>query len=104
MCLFFDPQEGRCQVHAIRPMDCCLFPLDIRKMRNDYYWIIYTPEYCKLTSRDYARLLAYRDRAFSILRDEIHDYATIDMRKLSEMPYNVIGKVAFLSEEGHGDL
>lgn len=103
-CLFFDPQEGRCQVYAIRPVDCCLFPLDVRKMRGGYYWIIYTPDCCKLTTQDYIHLLAYRDQAFYILRDEIHDYATIDTPKLSEMRYKVIDKVAFLQEEVHGDL
>lgn len=39
-CTFF--KEGRCAVYSVRPLDCRLFPFDIRRTSSGLRWIAYT--------------------------------------------------------------
>lgn len=38
----FVNSEGVCEIYALRPLDCRLFPLDIIEQDGRYYWCFYT--------------------------------------------------------------
>ena len=46
-------KNNRCQIYKNRPFDCRIYPLDIQKIKNKYYWIIYTtcPQYKKFIEK-----------------------------------------------------
>ena len=39
-CLFY--KGGKCEIYAIRPFDCKIFPFDIARLDGLFYWIVYT--------------------------------------------------------------
>jgi len=47
-CRFYDESRSRCNIYGVRPTDCKLFPLDIKKLGGEYRWILY--ESCPLES------------------------------------------------------
>jgi len=40
-CRFYDRASKRCGIYAIRPVDCRLYPLDIKTFDGEYHWILY---------------------------------------------------------------
>lgn len=50
-CIF--AKNNRCIIYKNRPFDCRIYPLDIQKIKNSYYWIIYTtcPQYKKFIEK-----------------------------------------------------
>lgn len=63
-CHFYDVNEHKCTIYDIRPVDCRLFPFDIRLDKDtDEYWIGYYDELCERslpdgqTMRKYAHVL-----------------------------------------------
>ena len=92
-CIFFDSTNGKCGIHAVRPVDCRLFPLDIQKVDGKYYWIMYNYKHCKLDDEDQSQLLAYRSKALSLLGNEIKDYATFPIPGMAKLPREIIGEV-----------
>lgn len=92
-CFFFNPDEGKCKIHAIRPVDCRLFPLDIKKINSHYFWILYSYEHCNLTDEDIPCLLNFRDRAVSILGGELIEYATVPLPGMAKLPQQILGEV-----------
>jgi len=97
-CMFFAPAEGKCRIHAVRPLDCRLFPLDIEKIGEELRWIIYDYKYCCIDDDDLKSLLSYRDRAVSILAEDLQDYATFPIPGMKKLPRKIIGKVRFPNE------
>ena len=89
-CFFLDPEEGKCRIYAVRPVDCRLFPLDIEKTEEGYHWIQYNYKYCHLTGRDKRWLSKYKDIAIRIFGEEIQDYATISVPGMERMGYEVL--------------
>lgn len=41
--------KEKCNVYHNRPIDCRLFPFDIHKMDEKFYWIIWVDEKCKIS-------------------------------------------------------
>lgn len=40
-CYFYDVKSGECMVYDFRPLDCRLFPLDVLRIHDKYFWICY---------------------------------------------------------------
>lgn len=92
-CFFLDPEEGKCRIYAIRPIDCKLFPLDIEKFGDKYYWIQYKYKYCNLSEGDKQWLFNFKDTVVQIFGKELLDYATIRVPGMDKIGYDEIGQV-----------
>lgn len=92
-CLFFNREEGKCQIFSFRPMDCRLFPLDIEKRDTGYYWALYKYNRCKLKKKDKLSLLEYRDEALRVLGSELCDYATYPVPGMQRIGYEILMQV-----------
>lgn len=92
-CFFLDPEEGKCRIYAVRPIDCKLFPLDIEKVGDKYYWIQYKYKYCDLTEGDKQWLFNFKDTVVKIFGEEILDYATIRVPGMDKIGYDELGQV-----------
>lgn len=93
-CIFLDHCGGLCQIHAIRPIDCRLFPLDIHKINQKFFWVMYNYEFCNLTKMDKIQLLTFKDQALRFLREEIEDYATCDTSGLNKLAMEIICEIS----------
>jgi len=89
-CIFFDFNKGNCGIHSFRPMDCRLFPLDIRFIDNSYYWALFKYKHCNLSPRDIDILLKYKDVALTMLGNELHDYSTYPIPGMTKIGYQLI--------------
>lgn len=94
-CVFFDQNEGKCEIHAYRPMDCRLFPLDIEFRDGKYYWSLFRYVYCNLSKDDWNHLMEYKDIALQILGSELHDYATNPVPGMVKVGYQILTEVRF---------
>lgn len=88
--MFFDRSSGHCKIHAFRPVDCRLFPLDIRKIDGAYHWVQHNYPHCNLSREDDARLLTYGAQALSLLEDELEDFATVPLPGMAEIGYQTL--------------
>lgn len=91
-CIFFDQNEGKCEIFSYRPMDCRLFPLDIEFFNETYYWALFKYG-CDISQTDLDHLLNYKDIALKILGDELHDYATYPVPGMSKIGYELLMEV-----------
>jgi len=53
-CYFY--RDGKCAIYSARPLDCRIFPFDIREVDGGLFWIVYT-DLCP-TSFDFRRHFA----------------------------------------------
>ena len=90
-CIFLD-EEMKCKVYDVRPLDCRLFPLDVIKEENDYYWIIYT-RFCFSNKINIPDLLEFANGVLPQLAPYLDDYATIDLPGMDEEEYTILGKI-----------
>lgn len=59
-CTFFDPNEQRCNVYNRRPLDCRLFPFDIKLAENKAEYVIgYYPNLCERNLPDEREMKKY---------------------------------------------
>ena len=42
-CVFL--KNNKCSIYEKRPVDCIMFPFDIRKIKGEFFWIVW--EFCK---------------------------------------------------------
>lgn len=49
-CMFFNKNNKKCNIYAIRPVDCQLFPFDIHKIKGKFYWVIWKIP-CTITNK-----------------------------------------------------
>jgi len=89
-CLFFDEEYGKCRIHSYRPMDCRLFPLDIRMREGNYCWALFKYKRCRIKKHDIISLLEFRDKALLILGDELRDYATYPVPGMEKIGYKIL--------------
>lgn len=89
-CHFLD--EGRCSIHDHRPIDCRLFPLDLRIVEGALTWVIYDYNHCELTEHDMAILAKQMGTALAALGGETMDYATVPIPGMMNLPFKVVGK------------
>lgn len=87
-CMFYNEKTKKCNIYENRPTDCRLFPLDIIKENNHYYWIKY--DICKLSNNISKEMIEYLNRnILPTLRNYIDIYST---------------EFTFLWEEGKGKI
>lgn len=96
-CYFLD--SGKCKIHGHRPIDCRLFPLDIKIQNNTLVWVIYHYDNCNLTERDVALLISQGSQAILSFGLDMEDYATLPLPKMSGIAYTVLGPVALNKAE-----
>lgn len=59
-CYFFDFALKQCKIYENRPIDCRLFPFDIRLSKNKSEYLIgYYPDLCERTLPDFAEMKKY---------------------------------------------
>lgn len=90
-CFFYDYQDKKCLVYDIRPLDCRLFPFDIRLNNtqrdgqpapDNEYWIGYYPSLCckKLpTKEEMEKQIAILRPYFYILAPFVDSYTRNDI-------------------------
>ena len=89
-CTFF--VGGRCQIYADRPIDCRLFPVDIREQDDGtLIWIVYT-RLCP-SGLDRAGLLDHAERLLPALGGHARAYARVEALGMDVEPYEIIGKL-----------
>jgi len=79
-CIFFDLKQGRCKIYKYRPLDCRLFPIDIKLIEKRYWWVLY--EYvCPISEKEINSILEFGETQFlPLIRDRIEEYASIEMQ------------------------
>ena len=87
-CVFFNRDDGKCQIYSFRPMDCRLFPLDIEVKDFNYYWALFKYDKCRTTGVDLKSLLKYKEKALIILDEELHEYATYPVPGMKKIGYD----------------
>ena len=87
-CAFF--VGGRCQIYEDRPIDCRLFPVDIREQDDGtLIWIVYT-RLCP-SGLDRSGLLDHAERLLPALEGHARAYARVEALGMDAEPYEVIG-------------
>jgi Fe-S-cluster containining protein len=92
-CRFHNPDTGRCEIYAVRPLDCRLFPLDIAYINGGYHWILW--EYCVLAEDDLQELLKFGQSLLPLLGDSLRDYATAPLPGMARTSFSIIGPISF---------
>ncbi|MCA1568651.1 MAG: YkgJ family cysteine cluster protein [Acidobacteria bacterium] len=92
-CRFHDSLSGKCSIYHARPLDCRLYPLDVMLIQGGYYWILW--EHCSITQDDIQALLAYGESILPLIREHLHDYATVPMEMMDKSPFQIIAPIQF---------
>ena len=88
-CAFF--ANGQCEIYEDRPIDCRLFPVDIREERDGtLVWIVYT-RLCP-AGFDRTGLLEHAERLLPALQGHAREYARVDTRGMDAEPFDVLLK------------
>jgi hypothetical protein len=94
-CVFFNRKTGLCEIYDCRPVDCRLFPLDIRWINDRYYWALFRYPKCHASIMDdLNRLLDFREQALSYLHDELMDYATLPVPGMEKVGYTIFQELS----------
>jgi hypothetical protein len=83
-------KAGRCSIHEFRPVDCRLFPLDLKMVNGAPQWVIYNYHHCDLSERDHKLLMEQIASATMILGYEMLDYATVPTPGMAEMGFKLV--------------
>jgi Fe-S-cluster containining protein len=93
-CVFFNQKTGLCDIYNCRPIDCRLFPLDIRRINSQYYWALFRyPRCLGSISDDIKDILKFRNDALSYLSEDILDYATFPVPGMEKIGYNILEEI-----------
>jgi Fe-S-cluster containining protein len=93
-CIFFNNRTGLCDIYAFRPIDCRLFPLDIRFVQGRYLWALFKYSRCGSgIEQDLSQLMQYRTEALEILRMDIHDYSTFPVPGMERIGYKLLDEI-----------
>lgn len=88
-CIFLTP-EGRCSIYNVRPIDCRLFPFDIKKKGNSYYWVLYQYRNCMPVEHIQSNFEKI-EPLLSLLLPDIENYATLE--SMESIPYFLIQRM-----------
>ena len=82
-------QTGNVKIYEDRPIDCRLFPVDIREERDGtLVWIVYT-RLCP-AGFDRTGLLEHAERLLPALQGHAREYARVDTRGMDAEPFDVL--------------
>ncbi|MFH1769219.1 MAG: YkgJ family cysteine cluster protein [Parcubacteria group bacterium] len=99
-CVFFNQRTGLCDIYNCRPVDCRLFPLDIRLIDNRYYWALFRYPKCHGSiSDDLKYLLDFRTQALFYLADELMDYATFPVPGMEKIGYTILEELSAMEKQ-----
>lgn len=96
-CYFY--RDNKCIIYNIRPIDCRIFPYDIKiETDGNYYLVYYKPDKCKILDEDISniRLVSYNTRLFlrlllPYLREWSDSYCCENLTK--HKSYEIICKI-----------
>ncbi len=101
-CIFFDRNVMRCGIYNSRPIDCRLWPLDIRKFATneksdpaDYHIVLYKFPKCGLTEKDLSSLVIYAEEAVKHIGEELPDFATYSLNSMETFGFERIKLLRF---------
>jgi drug/metabolite transporter (DMT)-like permease/Fe-S-cluster containining protein len=100
LCVFWDKKNMKCSIYNDRPFDCFMYPFDIFRIGEKYYWVVYScnPASTWKWTEDYLKMLENNPQfievaknidIFSNLREINH------LNILDKLPYTVIREVNF---------
>lgn len=86
--------DGRCSIHNNRPLECHIFPLDLKRIDNEIKWLLWNscPATTAATIQFYEQEIANYEKLLT--KEWIHDYISHheknEPEKYSGMNYTVI--------------
>ena len=91
-------EEGLCDAHEDRPVDCRLFPFEILKIDGTFHWVIWKVDCLILKSPDYEPYLLQHERyIIPVFRKYLDDYASFRVDEfLDNYDYQVLRPVNLL--------
>lgn len=92
----FLSKKGSCLIHKKRPVDCRLFPFDIFKKKNNFYWV-YWKANCPIVKNGTKKeleecLIDFENKIIPNFKDELEDYSKFRVKDIK----NIFGKPVFL--------
>jgi Fe-S-cluster containining protein len=85
-------ENGQCNIYDHRPFDCMIFPLDIFRIDNQFYWIIYET-FCE-QEIDHEGVLAYGESLLSKRGYAMLDQYACDINKRPpRLVYKILKKI-----------
>ncbi len=101
-CIFFDRNDMRCGIYKSRPIDCRLWPLDIRKFATnvksdpaDYHIVLYKFPECNLPEKELSLLIKYAEQAVKKIGEELLDFATYSPKTMETFGFERIKLLRF---------
>lgn len=88
-CVFH--RDDHCQIYGARPFDCRVFPLDIIRNGERFYWVAYT-EFCH-KEIDWDKVLTYGERLRREGNLDLDEYATDAAEVPSHLAYRVLSEI-----------
>lgn len=77
-----------CSIYNIRPLDCRLFPYDIKNINNKYYLVLYNLD-CNSNN-----VVEKVDEIIEKIKPFIHDFTDLNLNQRSnKLPYTIIKEI-----------
>jgi Fe-S-cluster containining protein len=86
--------DGKCLIHDNRPLECRIFPLDLKKINNKITWILW--DYCPVTSINtisfYKNEIEKYEKILSLewINDYIKHHETYEPKKYSNITFQIL--------------
>ena len=96
-CCFYN--NNKCTIYDARPLDCRLFPFDIKRIRKEFCLVVYTNpcDNFQLSEQFIEENISQIEAIVSELMPYISDYIAKDVcKKSSSKPYQIIKKIGVL--------
>ena len=102
-CIMWDEKNNHCSIYEHRPFDCRMFPFDIMKYGNDFFWVVYS---CNKNSNwswteEHLQKLESSKQFLDIL-ENIEKYSSFILSKFGDSstpPFFVLREVSYLKEK-----
>lgn len=86
--------DGKCLIHNARPLECKIFPLDLKKINNKINWILWN--YCPVTSIN--KMSFYQDEiekyekilTYDWINNYIKHHEIYEPKKYSNMSFQIL--------------
>lgn len=89
-CVFFNHNSGKCEIYSLRPIDCRLFPLDIKMINNNLYWAFFMYDKCVIEIEELNQLIEFGKQSLPFFGDELIDYATFPVPGMEKIGYRIL--------------